>query len=103
MNMSRDEVQTYILSRLAELCADWDFEGEVGPGTLLFSGLGMESLDAVVLGVSVQEHYGRQMPFAELLSSLGEQRRDLSVGELVDFVHQSLLEDTVHTEAGLVQ
>ena len=102
MNISRDQVQTYLLSRLSELCADWDFDGEVGPGTLLFSGLGMESLDAVVLGVSVQEHFGRQMPFAELLSSLGEQRRDLSISELVDFVHQNLNAISMTKEAGLV-
>lgn len=102
MNISRDQVQTYLLSRLSELCADWDFDGEVGPGTLLFSGLGMESLDAVVLGVSVQEHFGRQMPFAELLSSLGEQRRDLSISELVDFVHQNLNAIPMTKEAGLV-
>lgn len=102
MNISRDEIQTYLLARLAELSADWDFDGDVGPGTLLFSGLGMESLDAVVLGVSVQEHYGQQMPFAELLSSLGQQRRDLSIGELVDFIHQNLQLSPTNTEAGLV-
>lgn len=100
--MSRDQVQTYLLKRLSELSADWEFDGEVGPQTLLFSGLGMESLDAVVLGVSVQEHFGRSMPFAELLSSLGEQRRDLSIAELVDFVHQHLQAFPTNQEAGLV-
>ena len=89
---SKEQVQGYIYERLAELSADWDFDAEVGPDTLLFTQLGMESLDAVVLGVSIQEHYGRQMPFAELLTSLGEQRRDLSVRELVDFVHEHLQE-----------
>ncbi len=92
MSFSKEQVRVYISGRLAELSADWDFDGEVGPDTLLFTQLGMESLDAVVLGVSIQEHFGRQMPFAELLTSLGEQQRDLSIRELVDFVHQHLQE-----------
>jgi acyl carrier protein len=60
----------------------------VGPDALLFTGLGLESLDAVVLGTAIQEHYRIQMPFAELLADIGEKRRDLSIAELADFVNQ---------------
>jgi len=52
--------------------------------------LGFESLDAVILGTSIQEHYQTQMPFAELLSEIGQQQRDLSINELVDFVDRHL-------------
>jgi acyl carrier protein len=91
MNISRDQVEEYILSKLAELSQDWDDPGEITPNSMLFTELGFESLDAVVLGVTIQGHYERQMPFAELLAELGEQRRDLRVSELIDFVHGNLI------------
>ncbi len=59
----------------------------MGPETLLFSEMGLDSLDLVVLGTGMQEHYGMQMPFAEFLSAVGERgQRDVSVSELVDFI-----------------
>jgi len=87
MNVTRDQIRDYVLQKLQELSQDWDNPVEVGQDSLLFSGLGFESLDAVVLGVAIQEHFGRQLPFAELLAELGEQRRDLSISELIDFVY----------------
>jgi acyl carrier protein len=44
--------------------------------SLLFTGLGLESLDGVVLGTAIQEYYRVRMPFAELLADIGEKRRD---------------------------
>lgn len=61
-----------------------------GPQTLLFSELGLESLDAVVLGTALQDRYQAEMPFAQLLADIGKESRDLSVTELVDFVHSHL-------------
>ncbi len=90
MMVTRDQVQDYILGKLVELSQDWDDPAEISEPALIFSQLGFESLDAVVLGVAIQEHFARQLPFAELLAELGEQRRDLSVGELIDFVYQNL-------------
>jgi acyl carrier protein len=88
--MTKDQIQDYVLNKLVELSQDWDNPAEVTTASLIFTELGFESLDAVILGVAIQEHYGRQMPFAELLSQLGEQNRDLSVAELVDFVYRHL-------------
>lgn len=90
MMVTRDQVQEYIVGKLVELSQDWDSPAEVSETALMFSELGFESLDAVVLGVAIQEHFVRQLPFAELLAELGEQRRDLSVGELIDFVCRNL-------------
>jgi acyl carrier protein len=90
MNVTRDQIRDYVLQKLQELSQDWDNPVEVGQASLLFSELGFESLDAVVLGVAIQEHFGRQLPFAELLAELGEQRRDLSISELIDFVYLHL-------------
>lgn len=98
MNVTRDQVKDYVLQKLLELSQDWDNPTEVGQASLLFSELGFESLDAVVLGVAIQEHFGRPLPFAELLAELGEQRRDLSIGELIDFVYLHLSQTSVEPQ-----
>ena len=90
MSATRQEILDYLVKTLADLSKDWDYSQEVGPESLLFSELGLESLDAVVLGTAIQEHFQKQMPFAELLADIGEKQRDLSISELVDFVDKHL-------------
>jgi acyl carrier protein len=90
MKSNRQEIQDYVLATLQELCRDWDYSRPVGPESLLFSELGLESLDAVVLGTTIQEHFETPLPFAELLSEIGREQRDLSIAQLVDFVDQHL-------------
>jgi acyl carrier protein len=90
MTQTRQQILDYVLLTVQGLCQDWDYEEPVGPESLLFTQLGLESLDAVVLGTAIQEHYQAQMPFAELLAEIGEQQRDLSINELADFVHRHL-------------
>jgi acyl carrier protein len=83
----RADIEAYLLATLEELAQDWDHPEKVGPDTGLFSDLGFESLDAVVLGTAIQEHYDRPMPFAELLVDVGQREvRELTVGELISFV-----------------
>lgn len=98
MTATREEIQDYVLATLQELCRDWDYSRPVGPGSLLFSELGLESLDAVVLGTIIQERFQKPLPFAELLSEIGREQRDLSILELVDFVDLHL--NRVPLEAG---
>jgi acyl carrier protein len=87
MKADRDEVLNYVLQTIEELLRDWDNSSAIDANSLLFTGLGMESLDVVVLGTSIQEHFQFQMPLAELLADVGQREvRDLSIGELVDFV-----------------
>lgn len=88
MKPDRQEIQDYVLRIMQELCQDWDYSQPLSPKSLLFTELGLGSLDAVVLGTAIQEHYQTPMPFAELLSEIGEQQRDLSIEELVDFVQK---------------
>ena len=90
MIVTKEQIHDYILGKLAELSQDWDSPTEIAQTSLMFSELGFESLDAVVLGVAIQEHFGCQLPFAELFAELGEQQRDLSVGELIDFVDRHI-------------
>jgi acyl carrier protein len=86
--MTQQEVLAYILDTVQNLCQDWDYVDPVNPDSLLFSELGLESLDAVVLATAIQEHYQTQMPFAELLAEIGQQQRDLSISELAEFTHR---------------
>jgi len=101
---TREEIQEYVLATLQELCRDWDYSRPVGPGSLLFTELGLESLDAVVLGTIIQEHFQKPLPFAELLAEIGREQRDLSITQLVDFVDQHLNRVSLETQpTGRVQ
>jgi acyl carrier protein len=88
MRPTQPEILAYVLKTVQDLCQDWDYADPVGPESLLFTGLGMESLDAVVLCTALQDHYRITMPFAELLADIGQTQRDLSIAELADFVGQ---------------
>jgi acyl carrier protein len=90
MQSNVPDVQAYILSTIDELSRDWDYSEPVTTETGLFAQLGLESLDAVILATSIQEHYGTQMPFAQLFAEVGERQRDLTIGELVEFVQPHL-------------
>ena len=90
MKPTQPEVLSYVLSTVQGLCQDWDYADPVGPESQLFTGLGMESLDAVVLCTAIQEHYQTTMPFAELLAEIGQNQRDLSIMELAQFAYQHL-------------
>jgi acyl carrier protein len=90
MRPSRQEILDYLLHKMGELTQDWDYPDPVGPESRLFTELGFESLDAVVLCTAIQEHYQTPMPFAELLAEIGQQQRDLSIDELANFVDTHL-------------
>jgi len=88
---TREDVYSYVHGTLKTLMGDWDdVDTILGPETKLFTELGMESLGAVVLGTNIQERFGVEMPFGELYSELGEKQRDITLSELVDFVHSHL-------------
>lgn len=88
MAVSDPRVFADLLDLITQLAGDWEYSGPVTAETLLVRDLGLESLDLVVLGTSIQHRYGR-IPFAELLADLGQrpvEQRDLSVADLVAFV-----------------
>jgi acyl carrier protein len=59
--------------------------------TRFFADLGLASIDAVVLSEAIQQHYGRALPFNDLMAEIGRRtERDLSIGELVVFLHDHL-------------
>ncbi len=85
-----------IMADLARLLSDFqgrEYSGPIGPETRFFADLGLASIDAVVLGEALQAHYGRALPFGELLADLGRRAdRDLCIGELAAFLHRHLSE-----------
>lgn len=87
MISSQPGIMDDVLELLGQLSKDWEYSGTITVETLLFEDLGLESLDIVVLGTAIQEKYGMIMPFAEFLIEVGQrEERDISVGELVEFV-----------------
>ena len=79
------------LGRLLGALRGQDFTATIAPETRFFGDLGLASIDAVVLGEALQRHYGRSLPFADLMAELGSRAdRDLTLGELVAFLRRNL-------------
>lgn len=89
--ITRTEVWDATVRLLKQLAEDWDYDEEITGATWLFSDLGFQSLDAVVLGNTLQERFGRPLPYAELLTDIGQRSfNDVTVDEWVDFTTRSL-------------
>jgi acyl carrier protein len=71
-----------------------EYSGDIDSNTLFFGDLGLASIDAVVLGETLEEHYGRKLPFHLFMADLGRRAvRDITLGELAAFLHQHLQND----------
>jgi acyl carrier protein len=83
-----------ILADLARILSDFEgreYSGVIDRETRFFADLGLASIVAVVMGETLQEHYGRPLPFGELMADLGRREdRDLSIGQLVAFLVRRL-------------
>lgn len=102
--MSRTTNEPLFLGDLARVFADFqgrEYSGPITPSTRFFADLGLASIDAVVLGESLQERYGRPIPFGELMAEMGRREdRDLTLGELASFLAAHLdPQDIPHAEA----
>lgn len=97
---TKSEIAEIVIALLAQLASDWDYDGAITPQTHLFSDLGFQSLDAVVLGNSLQERLGQPIPYADLLATLGQQQvQDVTVGEWIDFTWSHLADDPARAAA----
>ncbi len=68
-----------------------EYSGEMTADTSFFGDLGFASIDAVVLGETLQEKYGVVFPFHELLAELSKQgAQDLSLGEIASHLQRYL-------------
>lgn len=83
-----------ILNDLASMLKNFhgrEYDGEITPQTLFFGDLGLASIDAVVLGETIEDHYGRKVPFDRFLAELGQRAvRDIEMNELAGFLHRHL-------------
>lgn len=87
---NHDEVMADLRQLLSNF-QDREYSGEIDRETLFFSDFGFVSIDAVVLGETLQNHYGQPLPFPKFLSAAAERgAEDLAVGELADFLVDSL-------------
>ena len=92
LETGKDSVFETILGLMNTLAEDWDYEGEITSSTWLVEDLGLESIDVVVLGTTIQNHYDRTLPFAEFMAEIGQREvRDIRLDELVEFVHRHLV------------
>src|ERR1700761_3709539 len=93
-----------VLADLARVFADFqgrEYSGPIGRSTRFFADLGLASIDAVVLGETLQERYGRPLPFGELMAELGRREdRALTLGEPTSFLARHIdREDIPHASA----
>jgi acyl carrier protein len=83
-----------ILSDVASILRNFhgrEYSGPIDRETRFFGDLGLASIDAVVLGEALEQHFGRTLPFGELMAELGSRAdRDLRLGELADFLRKHL-------------
>ena len=83
-----------ILGDLSTLLSDFqgrEYSGEIGPSTLFFEDLGFASIDAVVLGETLETMYQQKIPFNKFLISLRQQQvQDIEVGRLAEFLSEHL-------------
>ena len=87
MKRSRQVILADLLELLLQLAGDWEYGGEITENTRLIADIGFESLDVVVLGTVVQEHFKQILPFSEFFVELGQRDlQDVTVGEWVDFI-----------------
>jgi acyl carrier protein len=91
MTPTRDEILKAVLDLLQQTARDWEYDRPLDASTRLFADLAFESLDLVVLGAAVQEHFGQTFPFAELFAEIGQrEERDLTIGEWVGYIQAHL-------------
>lgn len=91
MRVSRERIMEDVLGLLRQLAGDWEYTGEINADTRFFADMGLQSLDVVILGTAIQEHYRRRLPFGELFTRVGQRcLPDIPVSEWVDFIYQQL-------------
>jgi acyl carrier protein len=97
---TREQITEDVLGLLQTLAGDWDYGDEITLDTKFFSDMDLASLDLVMLGTAVQEHYGRRFPFVQFFAELGQRGgADIPVREWVDFIHSHLEAEDRGTDA----
>lgn len=89
--VSKETIFQDLLVILDQLSEDWEYSGEITLDTLVLGDLELESIDLVVLGECIEEHYGQPIPFVEYLTELAQREKsDITMSDLVDFIQTHL-------------
>jgi len=73
---------------LHKMMEETGIEEEIHPTTWLVADLGLESIDIVVLGTTLQQQLNEKLPFSEYLCQV----RDIRFNEFVSFVAKHVRE-----------
>ncbi len=77
-----------IVATLQRVGEDWEYSDEITLETTLLENLGLESIDVVVLGEFLEEHYGQPFPFTEYYTELAQHKiSDIRISDLVEFIY----------------
>ena len=88
---TKENIFDTLRGMLDQMLGDWEYSGQITPETFLVSDLGLESLDIVVLGETIQKHYQKMLPLAQFLAEIGQREiRDIRLDEFVEFIYQHL-------------
>ena len=87
-----------VMVQLAELLSNFqgrEYSDEITSETMFFGDLGFVSIDAIVLGETLEQQYGCPIPFQRFLGQLAEENvQDIAVGRLAQFLNECLSEST---------
>ena len=85
-----------VAGMLRSVLGDFGDDAEITMDTTFRDDLGMESIDVVSLAGRLQARYGTAVNFALFVSGLDvESVGELRVGQLVDYIAESLAAETV--------
>ena len=83
-----------IMADLADILGNFhgrQYGGQITPQTMFSRDLGLASIDAVVLGETIELYYGQKLPFSQFLAELGRSgTRDIALGALAEFLQKNL-------------
>jgi len=86
------QVQRTLEEILEEMIDDLelDYDGELGPETLLIADLGFASVDFIHLIVEIETRFGKKMGFHDLIMPDGKYIDDLALAPLAEFIQRRL-------------
>ncbi|MGL4315247.1 MAG: hypothetical protein ACRCTL_01325 [Pseudomonas sp.] len=93
VQMDKTSIEKTLIHIVVDLTQDWGVELDqpVSRDTLLVGDMEFASVDIIQLMVAIEEHYNRpKMGFQDLLMNDGSYVDDLSIGQVIDFVHAKL-------------
>ena len=89
MQVEKSEVESKVMQVIHSIVDNWneEIEDDITTESLLVEDIGFASIDFVQLSVEIEKKFDCKLGFQELLMQQGAYVEDLSVQQIVDFVH----------------